>query len=52
MGEEKKDRAAECETHMFGRIVAVLSVLFLVPVIRKFRAQHKAPRKHFPSFGH
>ena len=54
MGEEKKDRTAECETHRFGRFVAVLSILFLVPVIRKVRAQqHKAsPRKHFPIFGH
>jgi len=55
MGEEKKDCAAECETHMFGRIAAVLSILFLVPVIRRFRAQrqqHKASRRHFPIFGH
>jgi len=54
MGEEKKQHVVEKDGHMFGRVVAVLSILFLVPVIRKFRAQqHKAPpRKHFPIFGH
>ena len=53
MGEEKQDRVVEHDTHMFGRIVAVLSILFLVPVIRKVRARrHEPPRKHFPIFGH
>jgi hypothetical protein len=56
MGEEKKE-VVEKHAHKvaFGaRIVAVLSILFLVPVIRKLRmqVQHGKHRRHFPIFGH
>jgi hypothetical protein len=35
------------------RVVALLSILFLVPAIRKLREQrHQKPRRHFPLFGH
>jgi hypothetical protein len=56
MGEDKKE-VVEKHTHKLalgGRIVAVLSILFLVPVIRKLRMQvrHQKHRRHFPIFGH
>lgn len=56
MGKEKEEAVVEKKTHRLalgGRIVAALSVLFLVPVIRKLREQrqHKH-RRHFPIFGH
>jgi len=35
------------------RIVAALSILFLVPAVRKLRERrHAKPRRHFPIFGH
>jgi hypothetical protein len=57
MGEDKKEGVVEKHTHKLafgGRIVAALSILFLVPVIRKLRAeqQHHKHRRHFPILGH
>jgi hypothetical protein len=56
MGKEKDEGAVEKKARrcaVGSQIVAVLSVLFLVPVIRKFRAQrHQKHRRHFPIFGH
>jgi hypothetical protein len=57
MGEEKKEKVVEKRMHraaIGGRIVAALSILFLVPVIRKLRMrmQHGKHRRHFPIFGH
>ena len=56
MGEEKQEGVLEHNAHKFalgGQAVALGSLLFLVPVFRKLRAQrHEKPRRHFPSFGH
>jgi hypothetical protein len=56
MGKEKEEGVVERKAHRFaigGEIVAALSILFLVPVIRKLRAQqHHKQRRHFPILGH
>jgi hypothetical protein len=58
MDKETEEGVVEKTTHRFafgGRIAAVLSILFLVPVIRKLRAQqqhHRKHRRHFPIPGH
>ncbi|HXH98110.1 MAG TPA: hypothetical protein VNH40_12965 [Gaiellaceae bacterium] len=56
MGKQKETSAVEKKAHRFavgGQIFAALSVLFLVPVIRKLRAQrHHKHRRHFPILGH
>ncbi len=58
MGKEKEEDVVEKTTHRLafgGRIAAVLSILFLVPVIRKLRAEqqhHRKHRRHFPILGH
>ncbi len=51
MGEEKKEGVLEKNAHKFalgGQLVAVLSILFLVPVVRKLRGQqeHKRDKLH------
>ncbi len=35
-----------------GQVVGLLSLLFLVPAIRKYRAQHHKQHRHFPILGH
>jgi hypothetical protein len=60
MGKEKVEQAegvGEGRSHkvaLGARIVAPLSVLFLVPVVRKLREQrrHHKHRRHFPLVGH
>lgn len=65
MGEEKAEGVFERNRHRFalgGQAAALLSVLFLVPAIRKLRTQprhlHRAHRRHghgkrhFPILGH
>jgi hypothetical protein len=56
MGEEKTEVVVEKNRHTFvrgGGFAALLSLLFLVPVLRKFRAQqHHKARRHFPILGH
>ena len=56
MGKEKEEGAVEKRTHrcaLGSRVAAALSILFLVPVIRKLRAQqHRKHRRHFPILGH
>jgi hypothetical protein len=55
MGEEKTEGILESKTHKFalgGRVVALASLLFLVPMIRKYRVQHQKSRRHFPILGH
>ena len=59
MGEEKTEGVLEGNAHKFalgGQLVAVLSILFLVPVVRKLREQQQHRRhkqhRHFPIVGH
>jgi len=56
MGEEKTEGVSEEKTRRFalgGRAVAALSILLVVPAIRRLRAQqHQKHRRHFPIFGH
>ncbi len=58
MGEEKTEGVLEKNAHKFalgGQAVAVLSILFLVPVVRRLREQqHKRQKhhRHFPILGH
>jgi hypothetical protein len=55
MGDEKTEGVFERNTHRFaigGQIVALASLLFLVPVIRKYRVEHHKPRRRFPILGH
>ena len=56
MREEKPQGVLEKNAHRFalgGQLVAVLSVLLLVPAIRKLREQrHPKHRRHFPILGH
>ncbi|HET7568144.1 MAG TPA: hypothetical protein VFJ91_09155 [Gaiellaceae bacterium] len=56
MREEKPEGALEKNAHRFalgGQLVAVLSILFLVPVIRRLREQRRPKhRRHFPIPGH
>jgi hypothetical protein len=58
MDEEKTQGPVEKKGHavaLGGRVVAVLSIVFLVPVIRRMREQRelkRKPRRHFPLFGH
>ena len=58
MGEEKTEGVLEKNAHkvaLGGQIVAVLSILFLVPVIRRLReqrAQKQNHRFHIPLVGH
>jgi hypothetical protein len=59
MGKEKEEHTEgvpEGKAHkvaLGAQLAAVLSILFLVPVVRKLRAQrqHKH-RRHFPILGH
>jgi hypothetical protein len=56
MGEEKTEGVVEKNRHMCARgggFAALLSLLFLVPVVRKVRMQqHHKTRRHFPILGH
>jgi hypothetical protein len=57
MDEEKREGVrgkGVCSAAFCGRVVGVLSILFLVPVVRRLREQrqHKHHRRHFPIFGH
>jgi hypothetical protein len=57
MGEEKEG-VLEQNAHkvaLGGQVVAVLSILALVPVIRRLRearVRKQQKRRHFPLFGH
>jgi|GEM_PF-4169675 hypothetical protein len=56
MGEDKTDGMLEKNAHkvaLGGQALAVLGILFLVPVIRKLREERRpAHRRHFPLLGH
>ena len=52
MGEEKVPASFMHKCAVCGRVAAVLSLLLLVPAIRKRRAQKHAHAKRFPIFGH
>lgn len=55
MGEEKPQGFVQRNLHkcvLCGQAAAVLSVLLLVPVIRKRRAQKHEHKRAFPIFGH
>jgi hypothetical protein len=48
MDEEKTKRACA----MCGKVTAALSVLLLVPVIRRLRAKQQHHKRRFPLLGH
>ena len=57
MGDEKSEGALEKNAHKFalgGQAVAAISILLLVPFVRRMREQRRERRQHhrFLIFGH
>jgi hypothetical protein len=57
MADEKSDGVLERNAHKFalgGQAVAAISILLLVPFVRRLREQRREQRQHrrFPILGH